>query len=254
MNKNKTTRFLIKQLVIRDFKIKYKRSFLGVIWSLLNPLLLSLIQYIVFSNFFRYNISNYGAYLLIGVVVFNYFSDSMGQSIQAILSNSTLLTKVKLPKEVFPLAKVLSCGINFLLSLVPVFLICFFSGCKPTIALLMLPLDFLFLFLFLLGGSFILSALMVYFRDIMFIWNVISMLWMYATPIFYPVSILPEWLACFERYNPLYLFISYFRTVVIEGLVPELDCIVSVVMCGSLGFLFGYCIFIKLKRNLVLYL
>lgn len=247
-------KFLLKQLIIRDFKVKYKRSFLGVIWSLLNPLLLTLVQYLVFSNFFRYEIENYATYLLIGVVMFNYFSDAMSQSIYAILSNASLLTKVRLPKEIFPLAKVLSCGINFLLSLIPMFLVAFFSGCRIHFSIFMLPYNLFFFLLFILGMSFILSSTMVFFRDISFIWNVISMLWMYSTPIFYPVTILPEWMQNIERLNPLWHFINFFRIVLLEGKIPNINTFIGVSFSGIIVFFIGYLLFNKLKKSFVLYL
>ena len=235
--------FLLNQLIVRDFKVKYKRSVLGVFWSFLNPLLLTLVQYIVFSNFFRFEIENYVVYLLCGIVIFNYFSDGITQGIFSIVSNASLLKKVKLPKMIFPLSKILSCGINFVISLVPFTIFVLFNDCSIGWHWLALLIDVFFLVLFLLGMTLALSALMVFFRDIQFLWSVVSMLWMYATPIFYPAVILPDWMQTVEKFNPMYQFINYFRVVIIEARIPDINTFIGVIGSGLFFFGVGYLIF-----------
>ena len=180
--------FLLKQLISRDFKTKYKRSVLGVFWSFLNPLLTMLVQYAVFSRLFKFDIKNYPVYLLTGIVFFNNFNDSTNQAMMAIVGNSQLITKVYVPKYIYPISKVLSTSINLLLSLIPLVLVALVTGVKLSPALIMLPVGILLLLLFTIGIAFAVSAAMVFFRDIQFLWGVFIMIWMYATPIVYPLS------------------------------------------------------------------
>ena len=125
-------RFLIRQLVSRDFKSKYKRSVFGVLWSFLNPLLTMFVQYIVFSNLFRFDIPYYPVYLLCGIIMFNYFSEACGMTLGSIVGNASLITKVYMPKYIYPLTRVLSSFVNLLISMVPLFIVTFASGLYPT--------------------------------------------------------------------------------------------------------------------------
>ena len=175
-------RFLIKQLVDRDFKAKYKRSVLGVFWSFLNPLLNMLVQYVVFSNMFKFDIPNFPVYLLCGNVVFSYFSESCGMALTSIVGNAGLITKVYVPKYIYPLTRIMSSMVNLLISLIPLFAVALISGLVPTKAYLLLPIPLLLLALFCLGLGMLLAAAMVFFRDIQFLWGVLTTIWMYLTP------------------------------------------------------------------------
>ena len=246
--------FLIQQLVSRDFKTKYKRSFLGVLWSFLNPLLSMIVQFLVFSNLFRFEISNYPVYLLCGIVMFNYFSESCGMTLGSIVGNANLITKVYVPKFIYPLSRVISSFINLLIAMIPLFIMSLASGLYPGKAYLLLPYVLLCLAAFCLGLGMLLAAAMVFFRDIQFLWNVISMVWMYLTPIFYPESILPRNIALLVKANPLYYFIKFVRICVIDQISPEpilyIQCFVFAV--GSL--IVGSYVFKKTQDRFVLYL
>ena len=239
----KKYRFLIEQLVNRDFKVRYKRSVLGMCWSLLNPLLTMLVQYIVFSRLFRSDIDNYPVYLLSGLVIFNFFNEAVGLSLGAIVGNASLITKVYMPKYVYPVTRVLSSSINLALSMVPLLLVILITGEKVTKAYFLIPYVLICVLLFTMGLGMLLSALMVFFRDIQFLWGIVSMLWMYLTPIFYPETIIAPGMLAIYRMNPLYQYITFLRSITLSGISPEprayLTCflwaLVSVV-CGSIVF------------------
>ena len=239
----KKYQFLIQQLVSRDFKTKYKRSVLGVFWSFLNPLLMMSVQYFVFSSVFQSDVQNFPAYLLLGVVVFNFFSEACGMSLTAILSNASLITKVYVPKYIYPLTRVMSSLVNLSISLIPLFCVCFATGVvfKKSI---ILSVYFLFcLVIFCLGLGLLLSSSMVFFRDTQFLWNVMNMVWMYATPIFYPETILPNNFRFILQINPLYHFLKNIRVCVLEGISPEplvyFQCLmiaIAMLLVGSVIF------------------
>lgn len=250
----KKYRFLIRQLVARDFKLKYKRSVLGVLWSFLNPLLMMLVQYFVFSTLFKSDIPNFAVYLLIGVVMFNFFSEACGMSLTSILGNASLITKVYMPKYIYPLTRTASSAINLLISLLPLIVVCALTGVRLQRATF-LALFFLFcLVVFCFGLGLLLSTMMVFFRDTQFLWNVISMMWMYATPIFYPESILPENIASLLPFNPLYLLLKSTRSCILDGVSPEpvryMQCLL--VALGTL--LLGAAVFYRNQNKFVLYL
>ncbi len=247
-------RFLIKQLVSRDFKAKYKRSILGVFWSFLNPLLTMIVQYIVFSNLFRFDIPYYPVYLLSGIIVFNYFSEACGMALTSIIGNATLITKVYVPKYIYPLTRILSSLVNLLISMIPLIIVTMLSGLHPTKAYLLIPLMLVCLAMFCLGLGMLLSAAMVFFRDIQFLWGVLTMIWMYLTPIFYPESILPEQVAWVLKVNPLYYFISFLRSCVIDGVSPEPVVYVQCFLISLCVLAVGAWVFKKSQDKFVLYL
>ena len=247
-------RFLIKQLVSRDFKAKYKRSILGVFWSFLKPLLTMIVQYIVFSNLFRFDIPYYPVYLLSGIIVFNYFSEACGMALTSIIGNATLITKVYVPKYIYPLTRILSSLVNLLISMIPLIIVTMLSGLHPTKAYLLIPLMLVCLAMFCLGLGMLLSAAMVFFRDIQFLWGVLTMIWMYLTPIFYPESILPEQVVWVLKINPLYYFINFLRSCVIDGVSPEPVVYVQCFLISLCVLAVGAWVFKKSQDKFVLYL
>lgn len=247
-------RFLIKQLVSRDFKAKYKRSILGVFWSFLNPLLTMIVQYIVFSNLFRFDIPYYPVYLLSGIIVFNYFSEACGMALTSIIGNATLITKVYVPKYIYPLTRILSSLVNLLISMIPLIIVTMLSGLYPTKAYLLIPFMLVCLAMFCLGLGMLLSAAMVFFRDIQFLWGVLTMIWMYLTPIFYPESILPERVVWVLKVNPLYYFINFLRSCVMDGVSPEPVVYVQCFLISLCVLAVGAWVFKKSQDKFVLYL
>lgn len=246
--------FLISQLVIRDFKSKYKRSVLGVFWSFLNPLLTMTVQFLVFSTFFSSDTQNYPVYLLSGVVCFSFFNECTTMCLTSISGNARLITKVYIPKYIFPLARTISSSVNLVISLVPLFLASLILGVaiKPQAILFFYFL--ICLVLFSLGVGLFLSALMVFFRDIQFLWSVLIQIWMYATPIFYPAEIIPEKYRFVVRLNPLYHFIGNCRTCLINGVSPEPRAYFFCMLFAVGSLLIGSYTFKKTQDNFALYL
>lgn len=236
-------KFLLSQLVERDFKTKYKRSVLGILWSFFNPLLTMAVQYIVFSTIFKSDIPNFSVYLLTGVVVFNFFSEACGMGLMSIIGNASLITKVYVPKYIYPVSRVFSSVINLLLSLIPLIIVMLLTGTKITFSIFLMPFGLICTLLFCIGMAFILSSAMVFFRDTQFLWNVVSLLWMYATPLFYPESIIPDKFSFILKINPMYHFIRFIRITILQGVSPEpiayLYCIVfalGTLLVGALVF------------------
>lgn len=233
--------FLIRQLVSRDFKTKYKRSALGMAWSFLNPLLTMSVQYVVFSTLFQSDIPNYPVYLLSGIVFFNFFSEAVSMGMTSITGNASLIKKVYMPKYIYPVSRILSSLVNFALAIIPLLLVMLITGTAFTPALLLLIFDMLCLLGFVTGMSLLLTTAMTFFQDTQFLWGVVSMMWMYLTPLFYPESIIPAQFLTVYHMNPMYQYITFARICIIDGVSPEpmayLWCILSSVAVLGLGIL-----------------
>lgn len=259
--------YLLKQLVIRDFKIKYKRSVLGVLWSVLNPLLTMIILNLVFSQLFGMgrakDVPDYPVYLLTGLVLFNCFSEATNLAMGAIISNFNLLTKVYIPKYIFPLSKVLSSAVNMLFSLIALYLIYLVEVARHLLPIgwthLLLPFDLACLIIFAIGVGLILSAVTVFFRDTLYIYGVLLTAWQYLTPIMYSKTLVtahPTWYTPFMIFiyhiNPLYYYVNYARTIILFNQVPTL---VQHVMClGFSGlFLIVGVLFFRSKQDKFIY-
>ena len=241
--------FLLMQLVSKDFKIKYKRSFLGVLWSLLYPVFMMLVMYVVFSNVFKFNIPdvNYMAYLLSGLVFFNYFNEATNLSMTSIIYNFSLINKIYMPKYIFPLSKCLSASINFFLSLIPLYLIIIFTGsgatkCNITIYHLALPYSFICLLLFTIGIGFILSSMAVFVRDMIYLYGILVTIWQYLTPIMYDIEMIGGRAQMIFKFNPMYQFMNFARVIILEDRLPSLmnfaACLLSAVVVCLIGILF----------------
>lgn len=250
----KRYKYLIKLLVSRDFKTKYKRSILGVLWSFLNPMLTMMIQYFVFSNLFESDIENFQIYLLIGIVSFSFFSEACGMALSSITGNASLITKVYIPRYIYPCVRVLSSLVNFAFSTVPLFIMIIISEVPFSRSFILILFPILCLFIFSLGIGMLLSSLMVFFRDIQFLWGVISMIWMYATPVFYPVTIVEEKYRFLFNYNPLYHFVSFIRTCILEGISPEPRTYVVCLLFAVGSLIAGIFVFNKTQDRFIYYL
>lgn len=233
--------FLIRQLVSRDFKTKYKRSALGMAWSFLNPLLTMSVQYVVFSTLFKSDIPNYPVYLLSGIVFFNFFNEAVSMGMTSITGNASLIKKVYMPKYIYPVSRILSSLVNFALAIIPLLLVMLITGTAFTPALLLLIFDMLCLLGFVTGMSLLLTTAMTFFQDTQFLWGVVSMMWMYLTPLFYPESIIPAQFLTVYHMNPMYQYITFARICIIDGVSPEpmayLWCILSSVVVLGMGIL-----------------
>lgn len=245
---------LIYEMVTRDLKIKYRRSVLGYVWSLLNPLMMMAIMTLVFSYMFRFDIPNYPLYLICGQTLWSCFNESTTSAMMSVIANGPLIRKIYIPKYVFPVARVLSSFVTMGFSLVAILIVMLVTGVGFTWKLLLLPIPLLFLMLFCMGVGMALSAFAVYFRDVLHLYTVVVMAWMYATPIFYPISALPEKVALIIHFNPIYHFVTFFRDVVLYGAVPAAPIWLGTVGFGLLFFVVGWLIFRKLQRDFILYI
>ncbi len=217
-------------------------------------MLMMSVQYFVFSTIFKTDIDNYPVYLLAGIVLFNFFSESTNISLYAVTGNAGLITKVYVPKYIYPVSKVVLTGINLLVSLLPLLIMSLATGVRITRAWLLLSFDLLFLLVFCIGMGFILSAVMVFFRDMQFIWSVFCMVFTYATPIFYPESILPDEWKGMLSVNPMYHFIRFFRKIILEGISPQpMDYVVCfLISAGVFGI--GLFVFRKTQDKFIFYI
>lgn len=250
----KQYRYLLHQLVSRDFRVKYKASSLGMIWSFLNPLLTMMVYLVVFSTLFSSSIEHFPVYLMSGIVCFSFFSEATNLGMTSIVGNSSLITKVYMPKLIYPISKVLSSCINLCISFIPLVLVMLVTGVPIHKSILLLPLVVLFLLLFCLGISLILATMNVFFRDTAFLWGVALTMLNFLTPIFYPESIIPANLITIFHMNPLYQIIYFMRTILLDGCSPTpvtyLYCTLSVAIVLGLGVWF----FRKQQDRFVLYL
>lgn len=247
-------RFLSKQLIRRDFKAKYKRSVLGMLWSLLNPVFMMGIQYYVFSTIFKNNVEYYGVYLLLGVICFNYFSEVCNASLASIVINAGLINKVYVPKYLYTVTKSVSALINFALSMVPLIILVIISKIPLKIEMLLAMYGVIFLVIFCMGMGLILASIMVFFRDTQFLWGLFSMIIMYATPIFYTEDILPDNLRFIFNINPLYHILKIIRTSILQGASADpIEYIYAGIISGIV-LLIGTVIFKKTQDKFILYL
>ena len=220
INKLKAYRFLFEELVKRDFKKKYKRTVLGMAWSILSPLMMLLVMKMVFTQFFGRNYPHYTIYLFCGNLVFSYFNESTSQGMFSLIGNASIFTKVNIPKYLFLFSKNVQTLINFGLTLGVFFFFCVLDRITFTWKFLLLLYPIACLLLFNIGVGLILSALYVFFRDIQYLWTVFTQLLMYMSAIFYMIDDYIYTVQCLFLLNPVYLFIRYFRKIVIDAIIP----------------------------------
>jgi len=248
-------RSLFFELVTKDIKLKYRRSFLGYLWSILNPLLTMLVLVVVFSNMFRFDIENFPVYLIIGQTLFTAMNEATTMAIWSITGNAALIKKVYVPKYIFTVSRVASSFVNFLFSLAAMVFV--FSWCRVSINIYFfwIPVIIVQIFLFSLGLGLFLAQAAVFFRDIQYIYGVITTTWMYLTPIFYPLSQLPKWLQNGIRsYNPMYFYIQQFRCVVLEQRMPDVKWILFGFFAAGVALFIGFWSFERTQDRFILYI
>lgn len=255
--------FILKQLVTKDFKLKYRRSFLGVAWSVLNPLLMMIVMAIVFSTIFAQGRNGsitpemYPLYLIVGNVTFTVMSDSTSQAMGSIIWASSLLKKVKVHRWVFPVQKALFALVNFAFSLVAVALVMLWFHVVPTWHLILLPICLFLLMLFCIGLGLALSALSVFFRDVMHLWSVVLTAWTYFTPIFWTtdfIANMPHLLRIVIYANPMYNYIQFMRDIFLFQCNPTPIVLGFCVFWAVLALIIGYAIFHKNEHKFILYI
>ncbi len=248
-------RYLLFCLVDRDYKVKYRRSVLGILWSMLNPIMMMIILNAVFSRVFRADIENFPLYLMTGQLVYSFFSEASSSAIFSIVEASSLIKKIYVPKYVFPLERVMFGFVNLLFSLIALVIMMIWQHIRVTLVTLLFPLPLIGLFFFTCGWSFLISALCVYFRDLKHLYSVVLTAWMYITPIMYPIEYLSgSWVYKVVMLNPLTWYVQYFRQVVMYQAMPTLE--MNLVCFGEAAamFLFGLMAFRKLQDKFILHI
>lgn len=215
--------FVFAELVKRDFTKKYKRTILGMLWSILSPLIMLSILAIIFGNFFGRDIPHFVIYLFTGQIIFNYFVESTNEGMRALLDNASIFTKINVPKYLFLFSKNVSALINFGIILCIYFLSILISGLNFSWKFVMLVYPIACLILINLGIGFVLSAVFIFFRDTEYIYRLFTQIIMYGSAIFYDIKNLPEYLRFLFYCNPIFVCIDYFRSIVIFGKIPSLS-------------------------------
>jgi len=233
-------RDLVMTLVARELKVRYKRSAIGFLWTMLQPLLTMLVLQIVFSSIFRFALQNYSVYVLAGLLFWNFFSQSIVSSMNSLRGNATLLKKLPVPQAVFPIATVAAGVVNLVLALIPLLLLLVITGHPLSPALLFLPVSISIAAIFTLGAGLLLSPLAVFFYDVVEIVAVIITMAMYATPIFYPMAILPEKYRWFVRFNPIRSILEVFRDPIFYGKIPPVSHLSVATSVALVAFVLGY--------------
>jgi len=255
--------FILKQLVSKDFKIKYRRSFLGVAWSVLNPLLMMIVMAIVFTTIFAQGRNGsitpemYPLYLIVGNVTFAVMSDSTSQALSSIIYASSLLKKVKVHRFVFPVQKVLFSLVNFAFSLIAVAIVMLWFRVVPTWHLLLLPVCLILLMFFCMGVGLLLSAATVFFRDVMHLWSVVLTAWTYFTPIFWTTDYIlkmPHILRVLMYANPMYNYLQFMREIFLFQTCPTPLEFGLCVAWAVIAMAIGYTVFHKNEHKFILYI
>lgn len=246
-------RQLLKQLVSRDLKTRYRRSFLGYLWTILNPLGMMVILTIVFSSVFRQGIDNFPVYLMCGQLIFNFFNEASTSAMGGVLDNSALLSKVYVPKYLFPLARVCSSGVNLIFSLGALLIVILVTGFKLTWTALLMIFPIMYVCVFAFGIGMILCTVVVFFRDMKHLYTVLTTAWIYLTPVFYPLSMLPDEVKKFVECNPLTIFVEMFRDTIMYDTVPSLETHFTCIMISGSALLLGLYVFRKNQNKFILH-
>ena len=252
-------RFILKQLVTKDFKRKYRRSILGIAWSVLNPLMMMIVMSVVFSFVFRADIENYPLYLILGNITFSFMSESTSQALMSFIDAAPLLKKVRVSRFVFPVQKVLFALVNFTFSLVAVALVMLWFRVMPTWHIIWLPVCLFLLVLFCSGIGLIVGSLAVFFRDVVHLWSVILTAWTYLTPIFWVPTQLaangaPTWVMSIVELNPMYGFVTFMRDIFLWNQNPSMQTLGLCVFWAVIMLGIGILVFRKTQHKFILYI
>ncbi len=243
--------FVIQELVSRELKRKYSRSKLGILWSVLSPLLSMAVLSLVFSSMFRKSIENYPVYYLTGFIIWNFFTTATNTAMTALADNQTLILQVKFSREVFPFSRVYTAFVNFLYSLIAYGIILFVFKIHLSVAVCFFPVIVFFVFLFSLGMGYLLSVLYVFFGDVRHLYTVFLTLWMYLSALFYPLELLPETMQRLIWQNPIYNFIAAARDCILYGILPAPIVMIRICVWGLAMYGGGKIIFQKSQNKII---
>jgi ABC-2 type transport system permease protein len=243
---------LLRLLIATNIKTRYRRSVLGVAWTLLSPLLTMIVITIAFSAIFRFSVPNYPVYVLAGLVFYGFFQESTTQSMTSLVWGSTLLRKVYIPAAVFPIAAVGTALVNLGLTLIPLLLITLYFKQPLNWTLLFVPAAMMMAAMFSLGVGLILSSIAVVFSDVVEMWGVIVRALFYLTPVMYPVEIVPERLIWLIKINPLYHMMLCWREPIYRGALPPLDSVLKALVWSVGTLLVGWWVFSRRSHQFAL--
>lgn len=241
-------RELIRNLTAADLKNRYQNTALGFFWSLLSPLLLALVLYFIFSHLFGRE-ENFAINLLVGIMAWRFFANGTSSSLGAIVGKPSLVTKVYIPRQILVLSNVLANIISSLLEFIVLLPIIFVLLGHLPVTVLLFPVVHIIYFWFIYGAGLLLSSLFVYFRDVNQIWEVVTQVLFFCSPIIYPLTIVPAYLMPYYRLNPITQFIAIYRDVMVAGDLPSLFSIVVVIGFAIAAYLVGSFVFSKLQRR-----
>lgn len=245
---------LLRNLVHRDITIRYKRSVLGFLWTMLHPLLLALILTMVFSTVFRFAVPRYELYVLAALLPWSFFAQTTVGSMASLAWNGALMKRVRVPKSIFTLSTVLAGLVNLVFAYVPLVLIMIVRGAPIGPSFAFLPVSLLILAVFTYGVSLTLSALAVYFVDVREMYNVALTALMYFTPIIYPIEVVPERFRPLFALNPLMYFVEIVRAPVHDGVLPPASALLIASSCALVAIVVGWTVFRRLSRGFYPYL
>ena len=246
-------RDLIAALVARDLKVRYRRSAIGFVWTMLQPLLFMLVLQMVFASIFRSGVDNYPVFALAGILFWNFFSQSITASMNSLKGNAQLLHKLPVPHAVFPVATVISGVVNLTFALVPLIGLLIYTGRGLTWALLFVPVAILIAAVFTLGAGLLLSPLAVFFHDTVELIGVFLTLLMYLTPVIYPMSIIPERMRNIVRYNPVRSILETFRDPIYYGKIPPISHLSVAIGIALVALVIGAIAFRKSSDRIPFY-
>ncbi|GAB4524000.1 MAG: ABC transporter permease [Anaerolineales bacterium] len=241
-------RDLLQLLISNSIKTRYKRSALGVLWTLLNPLLTTIVLTVALSQLFRFRLENYPVYLLSGLIAWNFFSQTVTQVMSTLIWGSRLMKRIYVPRTVFPISVVGNGLVNLVLALIPLVVIMVFVHQPLRWTLWLLPPTILLLSMFTIGLSLLLATLAVYFVDLVEMVKILLMAWFYLTPIIYPLEVVPPKYAWLIKLNPMSYFVEMFRGMIYNGSLPTTWHLTIAVVASVIVLLAGWMIFTK-KAN-----
>lgn len=246
--------YFLEDLVIKDIKLKYRRSVIGIVWSILSPLLMMVVITAVFQHIFRFSVDNFAVYYLTGWLIFNFVTEATTGAMTSILNSGALIRKVYIPKYIFPLQKCLFAFVNLLFSLVALVIVMLVLQVRVTWRILLIPIPLFYAFLFSVGIGLILASVTVFFRDVTHLYTVFTMAWMYLTPVIYPIDALPGQMQKLLAFNPMYYYVEYFRKLVLYGELPGLQENLISIFCAVVSLLLGIAVFKKKQDRFILFI
>jgi len=245
---------LFIELVKKDIKLKYRNSVLGILWSMLNPLLMMIVLSIVFSALFKNDIPHFAVYVLIGRIIYQFFSEATNFAMDSIYANGQLIKKIYVPKYFFPLSRVCSSFVTTIIALIPLALVMIATGVPFRWTNLLIIFPLFYLIVISAGIGLLLASINVFFKDMKHFYSIVLLVVMYLTPIFYPASIIPEKYMPLVMLNPLYTIVDMTRDVMMYGVTPDLSSHLLAIVYMVLYSILGLSVFYKTQDRFIYHL